>query len=280
MAKQPYLKFYLGDYIKDTRILPLNVRGAWTDLILFMWDNDPKGEISGTIEDFSRLMCCSVEEANLVIQTLKQRKIFDYADLGGGIMKIISRKQKGMAELSEIRSKVGKNGGNPALTQPKEEYLLNQKDNQNHEYEYESKGKIDDSKEGVGEKKEERKGEPKAIGPQMVKVFMDAFPDYPVDQNLDFAACLEISYKIATANGWTKDSVVNGKQASVLSEWMQMVDFIKSDKWYSTRSISAINKQFQDLAQAIKNGRTTHKSGNIGGTPVVQNVTQKGTRKF
>lgn len=280
MAKQPYLKFYLGDYIKDTRILPLNVRGAWTDLILFMWDNEPKGEISGTIEDFSRLMCCSVEEANLVIQILKQRKIFDYADLDAGVMKIISRKQKEMAELSETRTKVGKNGGNPALFKPKEEILLNQKDNLNPEYEYEYKGKIEDSKGGMGGKEEGRKGEPKAIGPQMVKVFMDAFPDYPVDQNLDFTACLEISYKIATAKGWTKESVVNGKQASVLSEWMQMVDFIKSDKWYSTRSIAAINKQFQDLAQAIKNGGTTHKSGNIGGTPIVQNVTQKGTRKF
>lgn len=154
MAKEPYLKFYMGDYIKDTRILPLNVRGAWADLILFMWDNDPKGEISGTMDDFSRLMCCSVEEANLVIQTLKQRKIFDYHESIDGSIKIVSRKQKEMIKLSETRSKSGKNGGNPKLAKPKEEILLNQKDNLNPEYEYNTDELLETGEEkgGMGER--------------------------------------------------------------------------------------------------------------------------------
>jgi uncharacterized protein YdaU (DUF1376 family) len=160
MAKRPYIQFYIGDYIKDTRILPLNVRGAWVDLILFMWDNQHKGEISGTIEEFSRLMCCSIEEANLVIQTLKQKNIFSYEELPGGILKIVSRKQKRMDQLSQIRSESGKNGGNPALKQPKQENLLNQKDKLNAEYEYDNeiKDRIEDNKGGMGGKKEEREG--------------------------------------------------------------------------------------------------------------------------
>lgn len=159
MAKRPYIQFYIGDYIKDTRILPLNVRGAWVDLILFMWDSDHKGELTGTIEEFSRLMCCSIDEANLVIQTLKQKNIFDYHELPGGVMKIVSRKQKKMVALSQTRVNSGKNGGNPALIKPKEEILLNQKDILNAEYEYEvNKGKLEEEKRGMGKGVEERKG--------------------------------------------------------------------------------------------------------------------------
>jgi hypothetical protein len=147
MAKNPYIQFYIGDYIKDTRILPLNVRGAWVDLILFMWDNQHKGEISGTMEEFSRLMCCSVDEAILVIQTLKQKNIFSWEELPNGVLKIISRKQKKMAKLSQKRSESGKNGGNPALLQAKDKNLLKQKVklNTENENEYEN----ENSKEGV-----------------------------------------------------------------------------------------------------------------------------------
>ena len=122
--------------------------------------------------------------------------------------------------------------------------------------------KMEEEKGVVGGKEEGRKGRAASgIGPQMVQAFKQVFPEYPVDQNLDFGASLEIAYKIAAWKGWAKESVVNGKQSSVLSEWMQMVGFIKSDKWYSTRSISEVNKQFQGLIQAIKNDGTTTKPG-------------------
>jgi len=128
MAKQPYIPFYLGDYLKDTRILPLNVRGGWVDLILYMWDNKVRGELVGTYDDFARLMTCSKEEAILVIQTLNQKSIFDYAELPDGKMRIESRKMKNMEKLSKTRKTAGLKGGNPIL--------LNQKDNLNTEYEY------------------------------------------------------------------------------------------------------------------------------------------------
>lgn len=234
MAKNPYLKFYLGDYIKDTRILPLNVRGAWTDLILFMWDNDPKGEISGTIEDFSRLMCCSVEEAILVIQTLKQKKIFGWEEVGEGVLRIFSRKQKNMLKLSETRSKVGELGGNPKLLQPKEEILLNQKDNLNPEYEY-----IDFKRIG--------------ICPEMVKIFKVVYPKYAQDEQLDYPACLQIAYKIGKSKEWPREAVLNGKMSEILKIWRYMVDFSASDTWYSSRSISDFNKEYQRLVQKITN---------------------------
>ena len=115
MAKQPYIPFYLGDYLKDTRILPLNIRGGWVDLILYMWDNSIRGELIGTYEDFARLMTCSKEEAILVIQTLNQKKICDHTPLPDGQIKIESRKMKKMEELSKKRKIAGMQGGNPKL---------------------------------------------------------------------------------------------------------------------------------------------------------------------
>jgi hypothetical protein len=125
--KQPYIPFYLGDYIKDTRVLPLNVRGGWVDIILAMWNNKKRGEIQGTYEDFSRIMSCSVEESILVIQTLIQKKICNHASLEENTFLLTSRKIKKMDKISKIRRKVGAKGGNP--------FLVKQKGNQNPEYE-------------------------------------------------------------------------------------------------------------------------------------------------
>ena len=110
MGKQPYIPFYVGDYLKDTRILPLAVRGAWVDLILFMWDAPVRGELIGTIEDFARLMSCERTEAQFALDLLKQKQTADFILLDAGQIKIVSRKMKRDAEISKIRSEVGKKG--------------------------------------------------------------------------------------------------------------------------------------------------------------------------
>jgi hypothetical protein len=150
MSKIPYVKFYLGDYIKDTRVLPLNAKGGWVDLILAMWENDPQGELIGCIEDFARIMNCGVDEANLVIQTLKQKKIFDYLELDGCNFKITSRKQKKMLKLSKTRKETGKTGGNPVLVKQKDNQNINNLVKVNPEYEYENEYE-NNNHIGVGE---------------------------------------------------------------------------------------------------------------------------------
>lgn len=161
--KQPYIPFYVGDYLTDTRILPLNVRGAWVDLILYMWNNNPKGEITGTYEEFARLLGCGVEEIKICILLLYEKKICDCEFLANNSIKIISRKIKNIVETSENRQNSGKMGGNPKLKQ-KTLYdegldnhtlkqVVNIQDKQNPEYEneYESKDESKNTKGGVGE---------------------------------------------------------------------------------------------------------------------------------
>lgn len=110
MGRQPYMPLYVGDYIKDTRVLPLSVRGAWVDLILFMWDNPVRGELIGTIEEVARMIGCNTDEAHFALNLLKQKGTADIYLLPTGEFKIISRRMKRDAEISQKRSEAGKNG--------------------------------------------------------------------------------------------------------------------------------------------------------------------------
>lgn len=276
MAKNPYIQFYIGDHLKDTRILPLNVRGGWVDLLLYMWENEPKGELTGTTEDFARLMSCSPQEAILVIQTLKEKKIFAWEELQNGQLRIMSRKQKRMVNLSEIRKKSGKNGGNPNLLskQPtKSSILVNQKHNQNTENE--NKEGLGNEERGAGEEEEGRGGFSGGDPPvwkegdwdhmpeggsqlpgRMVEIFVAAFPGYPIQQEKDFAACLQIAYQIVDQNGWTWQSALNGHLQDVLAKWQEIVTWARGDPWYKSKPISFWNTNFQGLIQAKNNGKT------------------------
>lgn len=135
-TKQPYIPLYVGDYLKDTRVLPLAVRGAWMDLILFMWDAPVRGEIVGTIEDFARLMSCEKLEAEFALNLLKQKSTADITLLEDGQTKVVSRKMKREAEISQIRSEVGKEG----VEAKKQKHFAEAKQEanikQNTEYEY------------------------------------------------------------------------------------------------------------------------------------------------
>lgn len=109
-SKQPYIPFYVGDYIKDTRKIPLAARGAWMDLLLFMWNEPVKGEIIGTIEEFSGILSCSVADCEFALGLLIEKNVCDHEKLPGGKIKIISRRMKKDVDISLKRSKSGKRG--------------------------------------------------------------------------------------------------------------------------------------------------------------------------
>lgn len=251
MAKNPYLKFYIGDYIKDTKRLPLNVRGGWVELILAMWENDPKGEIIGDMEEYARTMSCSVDEAFLVIQILKQRRICDFEEFEDGRIKMISRKQKDMIKLSQKRSEVGKLGGNPGLLNQNDVFLLNQKDNLNHEYEYISSNDID-SMNTLLASYDYMPGR-KNFSPvfeKMMEVFLLKFSGYFRDDAKDQQACEVIAANIEKIKGWAAGSSLNGHLGDLLAFWSEVVDYIAGDKWLRTRALSDLStKEWQRLGQ-------------------------------
>lgn len=140
MAKQPYIPFYIGDYIKDTRKLPLAVRGAWVDLLLYMWDEPVKGEITGTIEEFSGMLSCTTKECEFALNLLMEKKVCNYEKLPGAKIKIISRRMKKDADISLKRSKSGSKGvKEKAKLKQKKEFVVDlpqAKSKQNPDIEY------------------------------------------------------------------------------------------------------------------------------------------------
>jgi hypothetical protein len=102
--KQPYIPLYTGDYIKDTRTLSLEAKGAWSDLILFMWVNESKGVLEGTNEDFARMVGTSEQNFVDVLKELCRKKICDVSGPTDGVFKIICRRLVREAEISSKRS--------------------------------------------------------------------------------------------------------------------------------------------------------------------------------
>ena len=107
------------------------------------------------------------------------------------------------------------------------------------------------------------------LAPRMVQVFKKSYPTYPEDPHSDFGSCLQIAYKIAKSNNWPKEAVNNGKMEETVGAWTEIVQFSTTDKWFSTRSISDFDKEFQRLIQKMTNGRAEQTNSRvIGRDPV------------
>ena len=180
MGKQPYIPIYIGDYLKDTRVLPLAVRGAWVDLILFMWDSPVRGEIVATVQEIARMIGCDTSEAEFALNLLKQKNTANIDLLPSGEYKIVSRRMKKDAEISKIRSEVGKKGVKAKLAGDFAEPKQQAKVKQNTDIEYESNIVLD-NKESIqifGTKGNFIVVEKEFIYDKLTKVFEDGMKEY------------------------------------------------------------------------------------------------------
>lgn len=107
----PYIPLYTGDYIKNTRSLSLEAKGAWVDMILQMWDTKSKGVLIGTIDDFTRSIgSTSSEQTSRIITELAMKRVADVSkDDNNEYFTIICRRLAREAKISEARSKAVQN---------------------------------------------------------------------------------------------------------------------------------------------------------------------------
>ena len=52
----PYSKFFWGDYLRDTRMLSLEAKGAWMDILCHLSQLDEPGEAGYKIQSWARLL--------------------------------------------------------------------------------------------------------------------------------------------------------------------------------------------------------------------------------
>jgi hypothetical protein len=143
-GKQPWLKTYTGDWLKKTRVLTLAAKGAYMDLRVFMWDNEPRGELTETWEGFARLLGCSEKDAETLLNLLQQKSCISLEIAAQpGHIKAIDPEMNHDIYISEIRSKVAKDAKTgdsgkfaAANTTTKGKNFAEAKAKQNPDYDY------------------------------------------------------------------------------------------------------------------------------------------------
>lgn len=220
MAKDPAFLFYPGDYLKDTQCLSEKSQVAYDRIMCEHMRNisEDMNNITITkerIDFFTKRL--SEDEKSEVFHVLN--KIGDGYQIEWVAESICKRKSY---SNSRAKNRKGKNKEDMLSYVPHMENA-----NVNVVFDKES------------------------LTPKMVEIFKSAYPYYPVDEKVDFPACLNISYKIAKQKGWTKDSVLKENMAAVLEAWGKIVQFSTNDKWYSTRSIPDFNTEFQRIVQGM-----------------------------
>lgn len=75
MGKIPAYQFYPADYLRDTRALSLSAKGAWSDLLCFMWGAQNRGMLTDSVLGFSRMFGVTVEQTVAIFAELCERHI-------------------------------------------------------------------------------------------------------------------------------------------------------------------------------------------------------------
>jgi uncharacterized protein YdaU (DUF1376 family) len=129
--KQPYIPFYTGDHIKDTRDLSLEAKGAWVDLVLFMWVKESAGILDGTMADFARMVGTSEGNFVVVLKELCRKNICDVHGDQTKIFKIVCRRLAREAEISAIRSEAVQTRYKTSTKEPTKTVQKSDNDNDN-----------------------------------------------------------------------------------------------------------------------------------------------------
>lgn len=106
--KQPYIAFYTGDWLKDTKLslCSLATRGLWIDLICNLHEFDHGGSITANAEQIARICRCTVADADAAISELRTYGVADVNEREGRLT-IVCRRMKRAADLTIKRQQAG-----------------------------------------------------------------------------------------------------------------------------------------------------------------------------
>lgn len=118
MGKNPAFQWYPNDYLRDTRILSLQTRGAWADMLNYMWYSNERGLLTGTHEQFARMLSCSIPEIENVLNELSVTKVADVT-IGNDFVTVINRRMyrdERERKLTRLRVQKFRNGQSNATS--------------------------------------------------------------------------------------------------------------------------------------------------------------------
>ncbi len=114
--KLPYVKWFFSDWIRDTRGLSLEARGAWMDILSLMHDGDPYGHLAVAgkeipLDTLARVIGTNTKVLHRLLEEMESIGIFSRTKEGI----IFSRRLVKENYLRKVRGEGGKKGGNPIL---------------------------------------------------------------------------------------------------------------------------------------------------------------------
>lgn len=238
-SKDPAVLWYYRDYLSGTEDMSFAEQGAYTRLLNKQAD---KGHLSmDTIKKTLK------KEFDKLWPTIAEKFLIDESgnyynermDIESQKRKITS--QKNRERINAYWESVRNNAGNTteySTVQTSDIPIANANANA-----------IKESKEV------QNSPDVRSVGlvPDMLATFKVYFPKYPADPDSDFAACLTIAYSIGERHGWSKVDLLQQKVAEAIREWDKIVAFVSTHKWFKTRSISDLAKEWQRLMQAFDN---------------------------
>ena len=120
MAKAPAFQLYVNDYIRDTRMLSLEAKGAWSDCLCFMWNAEERGLLNYSVAQYARIWGCTEGVANGILDEFRDTGIADVATDGHGNVTLINRRmsrEESEREGARIRKQKSRSR---TLIEPKE----------------------------------------------------------------------------------------------------------------------------------------------------------------
>jgi len=114
MADLPFIQFFVADWLRDTRVLTCEAKGAWVDLICYSWTAPEPGVLCLLPEAYGRMLGLDKKKTTVVLDELASLGVCDREDLPDGRIKITCRRVVNdhfeLLSTKQAQSDAGKRG--------------------------------------------------------------------------------------------------------------------------------------------------------------------------
>jgi len=81
----PYSKFFWGDYLNATRILSMEAKGAWMDVLCYLAESETPGQVGYNLQAWARLLGCSKSKVKKLFLEISEAKVGIFLEKNGKI---------------------------------------------------------------------------------------------------------------------------------------------------------------------------------------------------
>ena len=108
MSGLPFLQFYPADWMKDTRALSPETKGAWIDILCALHFSTTRGKLSLTIDGWARVIGQSTEKTRICVDELRMLSTCDHTECNGVVTLISRRMLRESITKEQTRQRVAK----------------------------------------------------------------------------------------------------------------------------------------------------------------------------